>query len=150
VRCNNNRICNNNYSGKPTYPSSIDDISGWFGRMYQHIVDDAMPTWFSVKIYWGFLAFEAILSVVAPGPLVKGLPIPHEGGKQLVYKCSGVTSWYITLGVAFFLHNSGLFPLETLMDHLGPLTTTAVCLSLSLIYSFLTHDPLTHTMHDVR
>jgi hypothetical protein len=62
--------------------------------MYQHIIDGALPTWTSAKIYCGFLAVQALLSVICPGPIVKGLPIPSENGKQLAYKCSGVTAWY--------------------------------------------------------
>lgn len=42
--------------------------------------------------------------MILPGPNVKGLPIPHEGGRQLNYKCNGVVSVYLTYVVAFALH----------------------------------------------
>lgn len=43
-----------------------------------------------------------------------------------MYYCSGVWSFYITIAVAFALHVSGRFKLDTILDEFGPLMSVAI------------------------
>lgn len=77
-------------------------------------------------IYWTFFIFEGICYLYMPGVYSKGKPLAHMGGKQLLYYCSGVTSFYLTIVVALSLHVTGLFKLYTLIDEFGPLMSVAI------------------------
>jgi len=119
-------ICLTYYEGRFPYPSGVSDIIPFFARMGKHVVEGASPTWYACMIYWAFLLFEAFLQYVCTGVMVKGLPLEHEGGRQLVYNCNALQAWYITLGLWVYLQWSGLFPWSTLMHHYGPLLTASV------------------------
>ena len=90
------------------------------------VYDGAFPSVKAWAIYWIFLAFEAVCYLYLPGVYAKGKPLPHEGGKQLTYYCSGLWSFYVTIAMAGLLHYSGLFKLYTLIDEFGPLMSVAM------------------------
>lgn len=119
-------ICLTYYDAGVVYPSSLDDVGPFLKRMAQHITEGAWPTWYATKIYWAFLFFEAALQYLCPGIVMKGLPLEHEGGKQLEYNCNALWAWYITFSLWIYLQWSGLFPWSTLMHHYGPLLTVSV------------------------
>jgi hypothetical protein len=79
--------------------------------MYDHFLEKGLPTLYTTQIFLGLCLFEAVLAMILPGPHVKGLPIPHEGGRQLDYKCNGVISLYTTYLVSAALHYSGVWRL---------------------------------------
>jgi delta24(24(1))-sterol reductase len=119
-------VCLTYYEGGVAYPSSVGDVLPFFGRILGHIYEGAWPTWYATKIYWAFLVFEATLQYICPGVIMKGLPLEHEGGRQLEYNCNALWAWYITLGLWIYLQWSGLFPWSTLMHHYGPLLSVSV------------------------
>ena len=112
--------------GALVYPAGPSDVLSFVGRMWQHVVTEAAPTWQAVGVYWGFLVAQALLAAFLPGPKVKGMPIPARGNVQLEYVCNGVWAWYITLAAVAALHLSGLFPLTTVAEQFGPLMTVAM------------------------
>lgn len=119
-------ICLHYYHGAVAAPTSVADVGPFFQRMYQHVLDGALPNWAAAKIYFGFLIFEGVLAATMPGVRAKGLPVPSEGHKALVYDCNGVASWYVTLFTAGVLHYYGYFNLASIGDNMGPLTTVAM------------------------
>ena len=123
-------------------------------RMYSHFLTKGLPTLYTTTIFLVFCLFEAVLAMVLPGPHVKGLPIPHEGGRQLDYKCNGVISLYTTYLVSAVLHYSGLWRLTEVFssrDSLFPLPLPLFSAPYSfLVFSYPTrvpwHDPLYRTL----
>lgn len=113
------------YDGKfPSEPSM--NWSQFGGHLAGLVYAGAFPTLKAWLIYWVFFVFQAILYLVMPGVYSVGKPLPHEGGKQLRYYCSGVTSFYLTIVIAVVLHVSGVFPMYTLIDEFGPLLSVAI------------------------
>lgn len=119
-------ICLTYYDGGIAYPSGLSDLLPFARRLAGHIWEGAFPTAYAFKMYWGFVLFEALLQYVCPGVVMKGLPLEHEGGKQLEYNCNALLAWYITLALWIYLQWSGLFPWSTLMHHYGPLLSVSV------------------------
>lgn len=119
-------ICLTYYQGGAVFPTGITDVIPFLRRMGAHIYEGACPTWYSTKIYWAFLLFEAALQYICPGIKMKGLPLEHEGGKQLEYNCNALWAWYITLALWIYLQVSGVFPWSTLMHHYGPMLSASV------------------------
>lgn len=115
------------YDGKLPKPvegqSIIDFVQYLGGIVYEH----AYPSLYAWKIYWTFLVFEAVCYCLMPGVWTYGKPLPHLGGKQLKYYCSGVWSWYVTILVMGALHYTGVFPLYTFIDEFGPILSVAIC-----------------------
>lgn len=110
----------------PTRSSSSESWSHFVKHLAHLVYEGAFPHSKAWAIYWTFFVFEAILYLYMPGVYSKGKPLPHMGGKQLTYYCSGVWSFYTTIVVALGLHATGLFKLYTLMDEFGPLMSVAI------------------------
>ena len=121
-------ICNEYRHGGLFYPDSlsVEGIQAFVHDFWGYIVSGATPTLYAAQIYLGFLLFEAILAVTMPGVKAKGLAVPSEGGKQLIYNCNGVYSWYVTLIVVGVLHYTRIFPLTEVYDNFGQIMTTAI------------------------
>lgn len=114
------------YNGKfptPEEGQSFVDFVKYLGMLVYY---GAFPTLQAWKIYWVFFIFEMACYCLLPGVWAHGKPLPHEGGKQLKYWCSGVWSFYVTILVAGALHFGGIFPLYTLLDEFGPLMSVAI------------------------
>ena len=112
--------------GRMLVPPSWEDAPAYFEAVVQFIVNNAGPTAYGFKVYIVFCLFEFALAWFMPGPIVKGLPIPSENGRQLEYRCNGVTSFYATLVVAYVLHQRGIFPLTQIIEHWGEIMTAAI------------------------
>ncbi|KAF4943248.1 hypothetical protein F66182_18783, partial [Fusarium sp. NRRL 66182] len=119
-------------------------------------MEGAWPSLKAWLIYWVFFVFEALCYIWLPGITVTGRPLPHEGGKQLDYYCSAVSSFYTTLIVAGALHFTGLFRLYTIIDEFGPLLSVAILSGFlvsiiayaSAIYRGAQHRMTGHIMYD--
>jgi len=122
-------ICLEYYGGSFVHPTSWNDVGPFARRMWAHVVEGATPTWSAAAIYFGFLGLQALLAVTMPGIDVKGLPIASEGGRQLVYRCNGVASWYATLAIVAALHYYGVFSLSQVLDQFGPIMSVAAIAS---------------------
>jgi delta24(24(1))-sterol reductase len=72
------------------------------------------------------LVAEGLMAAFLPGLEIKGLPIPSRGGKRLVYRCNGITAWYVTLAAVAVLHFTGIFPLETIYEQFGSFMIAAM------------------------
>jgi delta14-sterol reductase len=94
-----------------------------------------LPTWTSTGIVAGWLGFQVLLQICAPGQWVEGAPTAE--GTRLKYKMNGWFAWWVTwaaivAGVA--LH---LFSPTILADQFGPLLTTAnICTYLFCFYLY--------------
>ena len=86
----------------------------------------AFPSLRAWTIFWTFFIVEGVFYLYLPGITVKGKRLPHEGGRQLDYYCSGSWAFYTTIGLALLLHVTGLFKLYTIMDEFGPIMSVAV------------------------
>jgi len=80
------------------------------------------PTVTSVGVVGGWLIFQALLQVYAPGKRIEGPSLPD--GSRLKYKMNGWFSWWFTwtilaTGAAFHVYSPA-----SLVDQFGPLLTT--------------------------
>ena len=114
------------YDGYPPWPTVGESLTEFLGHTRHLVYEGAFPSLKAVTIYWTFFVFEAVCYLYLPGVMTKGKPLPHEGGKQLDYYCSGLWSFYVTILVVGVLHLSGLFKLYTLIDEFGPLMSVAI------------------------
>lgn len=90
------------------------------------IYTDAFPGPRAWAIYWTFLIVEALFYLFLPGVTSYGKPLTHLGGQRLAYHCSGVYSFYSTIVLSLFLHITGLFYLDALLDEFGPLLSVGI------------------------
>ncbi|KAI9670123.1 MAG: C-24(28) sterol reductase [Caeruleum heppii] len=114
------------YDGHLPLPAKGQTVGDFGRQMWRQVYEGAHPSLKAWTIYWTFFLFEAACYILLPGVTAKGKPLPHEGGRQLTYHCSGVWSFYTTIAVAGILHGTGLFPLYTLIDEFGPLMSVAI------------------------
>ncbi|KAG9711747.1 Delta(24(24(1)))-sterol reductase like protein, partial [Aureobasidium melanogenum] len=110
----------------PKRESSNQSWSDFGKQLFNLAYNGAFPHAKAWAIYWIFGVFEGICYLYMPGVYSKGKPLPHLENKQLLYYCSGVTSFYLTIAVALGLHVTGLFKLYTLVDEFGPLMSVAI------------------------
>ena len=103
-----------------------DTITGFLSHLVELAYNHAFPHRKAWIIYWTFLILEGLGYLYLPGVYGKGKALPHIGNKQLDYYCSALSSWYLTIGGALFLHFSGLFRLSTLIDEFGPIMSVAI------------------------
>ena len=89
-------------------------------------IPSIIPTQRATAIYVLFNIFQYVTAATMPGIKVLGMPVPSLGGKQLEYLCNGVATWYLDLVIAVILHVSGWFPITTIVDEIGPITTVAM------------------------
>ena len=97
--------------GRPALPSA------------EWLRDFPAPTATSVGIVAGWLAFQALLQIAAPGRWTEGPELPD--GTRLAYKMNGWSAWWITWSAIAAALGLGLFPPTILADQFGPLITTA-------------------------
>lgn len=114
------------YDGHWPLPEAGQSLPDFVRHLGHLVYEGAFPTPKAWAMYWGFFVFEAACYVLLPGVTTLGKPLQHEGGKRLVYYCSGLWSFYTTIIVAAALHFSGIFPLYTLLDEFGPLLSVAI------------------------
>eukprot|EP00056_Hartaetosiga_gracilis_P022551 m.31535 g.31535 ORF g.31535 m.31535 type:complete len:425 (+) comp9704_c0_seq1:100-1374(+) len=87
-------------------------------------------------VYIGWFAFQALLYVVVPGPICKGLPL--RNGDVLNYKCNGMAAFYISVVSVLGGHLLGLFDISYLYTHYLHLTTASILFSSALsVFVFL-------------
>lgn len=98
----------------------------FFNHLGNLVYEGAYPTRKAWIMYWSFGVFEMMLYLFAPGVYAYGKPLPHEGGKQLKYYCSGFVSLYVTLAVFALLHVTGLYSAASIIDEFGPLLSVSI------------------------
>ena len=114
------------HDGALFYPAGLSEVGPFLGQIWEHIVAHAVPSWSTFAIYWGFLAIEGLMAALIPGLEIKGLPIPSRGGRRLVYRCNGITAWWLTLAGVAVLHVTGIFPLQTIYEQFGAFMIAAM------------------------
>ena len=114
------------YNGQLPLPDKGQSLSDFFQHLGIIAYQGAFPHLKAWAAYWIFFLFEALCYIHLPGIEVLGKPLPHEGGKQLVYYCSGLWSFYATIAAASALHLTGVYPLYTILDDFGPLMSVAI------------------------
>ncbi|OCL01646.1 hypothetical protein AOQ84DRAFT_328669, partial [Glonium stellatum] len=114
------------YDGHFPKPVAGESFSHFLEHMWYLVRTEAYPHRNAWLIYWTFFITEGIFYLCLPGIYCKGKALPHLGGKQLDYYCSGVWSFYVTIVLALTLHFTGLFKLYTLIDEFGPIMSVAI------------------------
>lgn len=114
------------YNGKFPRATEGQSLADFFAHMGRLVYTGAFPSLKAWIIYWVFFIFEGACYVLLPGVSVSGRPLPHEGGKQLSYYCSGVWSFYTSIVLSLALHATGVFKLYTIIDEFGPLLSVAI------------------------
>ena len=114
------------HDGAVFLPAELSDVGPFLARAWEQVVAHATPSWRTFAIYWTFLVVEGLLAALLPGLEVKGLPIPSRGGQRLVYRCNGISAWWLTLGGVAALHVSGVFPLQTVYEQFGAFMVAAM------------------------
>ena len=114
------------YDGHLPLPAKDQSLGDFFRQLGDLVYEGAFPSLRAWTIYWTFFVVEGAFYIFLPGVSPKGKPLPHEGGKQLTYHCSGLWSWYISIALAFALHVTGMFKLYTIIDELGPIMSVAI------------------------
>jgi Delta24(24(1))-sterol reductase len=114
------------YDGKLPMPMDNESMRDFFKKLGYLIYTGAYPSLKAWVMYWAFFIFEGACYILLPGIWCKGKPLPHEGGKQLDYYCSGMWSWWTTITFALVLHFTGIFKLYTIIDEFGPLMSVAI------------------------
>jgi delta24(24(1))-sterol reductase len=114
------------YDGKFPTREAGQNWSDFGIQLFGYVKDGAFPHAKAWAIYWTFFVVEGLFYLFMPGVYAKGKPLPHEGGKQLDYYCSGMWSWYSTIVLAIVLHFTGIFRLYTLIDEFGSLMSVAI------------------------
>lgn len=114
------------YNGKFPTPSNGESFSDFFKGMFRMVYTGAFPSLKAWTMYWTFFVMEAVFYIYLPGVWTKGKPLPHEGGKQLDYYCSGMWSQWVTIAIAAALHFTGVFKLYEIIDEFGPLLSVAI------------------------
>eukprot|EP00211_Chloroparvula_japonica_P001792 CAMPEP_0119123288 /NCGR_PEP_ID=MMETSP1310-20130426/3278_1 /TAXON_ID=464262 /ORGANISM="Genus nov. species nov., Strain RCC2339" /LENGTH=466 /DNA_ID=CAMNT_0007113073 /DNA_START=85 /DNA_END=1485 /DNA_ORIENTATION=+ len=119
-------FCVNYNGGQLSFPTSLEAILPWAENLVHHITEHASPTLYAVVLYCGFMGFQVLLALTMPGFESRGMPVPAEGNKALLYHCNGVCSWYFSLATWAFVEYMGYFSLVDVVDNLGPLLTVSV------------------------
>ena len=114
------------HEGAVFYPAGLSDVGPFFVRVWEQIAANAVPSWSTFAIYWAFLMLQGFMAALLPGLEIKGLPIPSRGGKRLVYRCNGITAWWLTLAGVAVLHVTGIFPLQTIYERFGSFMIVAM------------------------
>ena len=82
-----------------------------------------MPTATAFAIVIGWVLFQALLQIYAPGKWVEGTPLRH--GSRLKYKMNGWFAWWFTWAALALGAWLKLFSPTVLADQFGPLLTAA-------------------------
>ena len=114
------------YDGKFPRAAEGQSMSEFLTHLGHLVYEGAFPTAKAWAIYWSFFIFEGACYVLLPGVQVSGRPLPHLGGKQLPYYCSGVWSFYTSIILVLALHFSGIFKLYTVIDEFGSIMSVAI------------------------
>ncbi|KAF2271074.1 hypothetical protein CC78DRAFT_484795 [Lojkania enalia] len=114
------------YDGKFPKPAENESLSEFFQHMWFLAKTEAYPSNRAWQIYWFFGLIQMAFYMLLPGVYRHGKPLPHLGGKQLPYYCSGMWSMYTTIVLALALHFTGVFKLYTLIDEFGPIMSVAI------------------------
>lgn len=116
-------------NGAMILPRSLAEVQGYLAA--------SAPTPYAYQLYCLFCALQLLLSMVMPGPVVHGMPVPSEGNKSLPYLCNGVAAWYFTLAAAAALHFSRVLPITDIIDNIYPITSVSIIVG--NVMTFLTY-----------
>ena len=115
-------ICVHYHAGELVVPRSAADL-----RRLASLLPPMTPR--AVVIFFGWLALQAALQLVAPGRWALGLPL--DDGTRLRYRMNGWAALWLTLALLGALCFAGYLPATTLYEEAGGLLTTA------LVFSYL-------------
>ncbi len=95
-----------------------------------------VPTWQALVVYLGWFAFQALLQLAVPGPVVEGLPLPD--GTRLRYRLNGLPSVVITFALLALSQWQGWISLSWLQADFGALLSSVTIFSFAFAL-FLYH-----------
>jgi Delta14-sterol reductase len=105
-----------------------------------------LPTATSVAIVAGWLIFQGLLQIYAPGRWVEGTPLPD--GTRLKYKMNGWIAWWVTWAILAAGVALSLFSPTILADQFGPLLTTANIFTYLFSFYLFWHGKRFGTKHE--
>ncbi|KAI8822166.1 ergosterol biosynthesis ERG4/ERG24 [Fimicolochytrium jonesii] len=140
-------ICIEFNNGHLAHPASLDTIGEWSLQQWDLLVKHAAPNVFAVTSYTIFIFFQFALAAFMPGPVVKGLPVPSLGFKQLEYLCNGLSSWYATIVASVIMHYTGLMPISRIIDNFGPLMTVSMIFGFGVTIATYLYGVLCNKSH---
>jgi delta14-sterol reductase len=108
-------ICVAHHEGALFLPSS-------WAELQVLLTELPAPTGAAVLLLFGWLCFQALLQIVAPGKTVAGVPLAD--GTCLRYKLNGWVSFCVTLVLLILIVVLGGARPGALYEHLGPLLIT--------------------------
>lgn len=114
------------FDGRLPLPAEDESVLKFVRKMTELVYEGAFPSSKAWLMYWAFFLFESVCYIYLPGITVMGKRLEHEGGKRLIYYCSGMWSFYTTIVVMATLHLTGVFKLYTIIDEFGPLMSVAI------------------------
>lgn len=121
------------YGGALPLPASWapGDLATFARTLGRHLVAGAWPTVTAIVIYTVWVAWQALLAAVGPGPKGLGALLP-DGVSCLEYGYNGLFAWYVTLPAVALLHGTGLLRISEISKHFGSLLTVATLAATAL------------------
>ena len=108
-------ICVTQNDGALFVPRTAQDVH-W---LWAHV---SAPTWQSIAIFTGWMCFQGLLQIYAPGPWKQGVAL--DDGTRLEYRMNGWLVWWFTWACLAAAVVFGWFKPATLYDQFGPLLST--------------------------
>lgn len=110
-------------------------------ELWALVRENAFPSWFTFKLYFGYFLFQIIIAAIVPGLKTIGLPRTDRPGKdeRLVYNCNAIQAWYLNIIAHFVVHYFGILDLSLIVKNLGSLTIVAIIFAdvIAIIVYFL-------------
>ncbi|KAF3283107.1 C-24(28) sterol reductase [Orbilia oligospora] len=114
------------YDGKFPTPEKGQSFIDFGKHLFELVKEGAYPSAKAFAIYWVFLIAQGILYVTLPGVYSQGNAVPSLGGNRLTYFCNAYLTFWFTCGTFALLHYFDIFPLQTFIEEIGPITSVAI------------------------
>ncbi|KAK6525495.1 C-24(28) sterol reductase [Orbilia ellipsospora] len=114
------------YDGKFPTPEEGQSISEFGLHLVKLANEVAFPSLRAFTIYWVFLIVQGVLYVALPGVYAQGNSLPSLGGNRLTYFCNAYATFWVTIAGFAFLHYFNIFPLQTFIEEIGPITSVSI------------------------
>ncbi|KAK6330526.1 C-24(28) sterol reductase [Orbilia brochopaga] len=114
------------YDGKFPTPQKGQSLVDFAKHMFDLVMEGAYPSAKAFAIYWVFFIAQGILYVTLPGVYSQGNAVPSLKGQRLTYFCNAYLTFYVTCATFALLHYFDIFPLQTFIEEIGPITSVSI------------------------
>lgn len=122
--------CSKFNDGKFLIPSKNENIMSFFYKTFNPNFNELRPKFYDWLLFTGFIFIQGFFYLTLPGIWVKDLSL-NKDGKNFIYYCNAIWSFYVTIGLSVFLNFTKIFRLSYLIDNFGRL------MIVSIVYGFL-------------